>query len=607
MLPRALLLLALLAMLGACHDDTSRASGTVSVPSVRPAVVAPDGVWAELRLARPSVTWTALRAAVGGPLQYLPHGATGALLTLLGLPIHAAGELDVERPLVGAARAAAHDGPGQAATPAELGFAVALKDGRRLVAQLTVGPNARHDARTAPDGALVWLERRAGTERSGWLRAWELGVLDDTMLVGSSREALERLGPYLATTLSRRSLEQWRAPPSSPTARAASPGAEPDLLLVLAGPALAQALPGALSSLLDAARKTTLGRVRTLGDAGAAQASALALLGGWTELRAAVSMGEASTRLEAQLRFREEVRTRLGALGTTAPTRLLELPADSILAVGWAEPREARVAAAGADARRIAQLLGPKGPADAEPMLREGLGGLARGRGEATVAGLRCSGVGLTGFAKSSVEDAKAVREGLAQLTKLRRNPTVVARLAGLGLRLGVRSLRLEGIALDVTGLRLTRAARAAAQEVSPAPAPAADVASTPEPVELLAAVDEQALWLAAGMDARETLGLLYRARDGASAAPPLLADVVARLPERAWLMLGARPLGLLGCGTATPEPDPSALLFAAVGPNDAEAGMAGMMDAWLRVEATSALLRAAAEPWDAAAAQRGR
>ena len=95
-------------------------------------------------------------------------------------------------------------------------------------------------------------------------------------------------------------------------------------------------------------------------------------------------------------------------------------------------------------------------------MIERSVADLVHGRGDATVAGVRCTGAGITGFAYGTVADEDRMRRGIDGLAAFRKHGSIVSRLKKASLRLDASKRRLPDVPADVQRWRLTPAGSAA-------------------------------------------------------------------------------------------------------------------------------------------------
>ncbi len=514
----AVLLLCLPAGCDGCGKDGSGSSST-GVNAPLPPVPAPADLTAEMHLPRPQELLRELRAAAGGPALFLPRSLGAAVVNAVGFPITAAEVVDEQVPLV-----AAMSGTGASR---KLAVAVHLLDREKLVTIVGGGKDAFFDFKR--DGEKVWFEPRSSA------RAPEVpgtvALVDNYLVFGTDREAVEKLGPYLARTL-------------GPKAKRDGP----DVVVDLVAPVVP---PGA--SLKALAAKLPLPReLGAMVDMPALVDELVARLGDTKGGHIAVDVTNERIELTARL----EPKAALPAQPVTPRENLLSVPDDVVVALTWADQAKTREASAAHRAEQLKTLLGKptEEPSDEPSDPAPAMASVARGMGDRHTLALRCTGVGLTGFARGEVKDADALGGGLSELTELRQHPSVEAHLEKQKLGLSFETRRLEHVPFDVTRLRLT-------PEKAPVPGERGEV-------DLLFGVAPDHYLVAAGMQTVETVQRLEKPdEDRELSKQPLLAAAVARLPEKVWAGLVVDAQNLHGCLQG--QPGGQALpVAAAVGPD---------------------------------------
>lgn len=161
--------------LGACQPQASEPPRPRAAP-----VHVPDGLLADVVTPNLQACWDALRSQLGKTGAWLPEPVALAVVQLLGVPPLMAGRFQSERP---AHAAVAFDGP-------ELEWVAALPitSGREFAAELATGSGAPFRVRGT--GRILHLD---GRTRSGAA----LGVSGQFLLIGSSSEAIDRLGAFV--------------------------------------------------------------------------------------------------------------------------------------------------------------------------------------------------------------------------------------------------------------------------------------------------------------------------------------------------------------------------------------------------------------------------
>lgn len=512
------LAIALLCLAAGCDGCGKDGAGSPGVNAPLAPVPAPADLTAELHVPRPLELLRELRAAAGGPALFLPRSLGAAVVNAVGFPITAAEVVDEQVPLV-----AAMSGTGESR---RFAVAVHLLDREKLVTIVGGGKDAFFDFKR--EGEKVWFEPRPSA------RAPEVpgtvALVDNYLVLGTDRAAVQALGPYLARTL-------------GPKAKRDGP----DVRLDLVAPVK---LPGA--SLKALAAKLPLPQeLGAVVDMPALADELAARLGDTKGGRIAFDVTTERIELTAQL----EPKAGLPTQPVTPRENLLTLPDDVVVALTWADQVQTREASAAHRAEQLKTLLGKpteepsEEPRDPTPAMAS----VARGMGDRHTLALRCTGVGLTGLALGEVKDAQALGEGLAALTELRQHPAVEAHLEKQKLGLSFETRRFEHVPFDVTRLRLT-------PEKAPAPGERGEV-------DLLFGVASDHYLAAAGMQTVETVQRLEkRDEERELSKQPRLAAAVGRLPEKVWAGLVIDAQNLHGCLQG--QPGGQALpVAAAVGP----------------------------------------
>lgn len=490
-----------------CADSTE----PPPAPTLAPAAPAPAGLAFELVVRAPSTLLTEVREAMAGPMLLLPKSVGGMAVNLFGLPITAAELIDEQLPIVGAGLT---DDRGERAV-VHTAFAIHVKDGRRFVAHLTQGPDATFDAKS--DGDLVWLTAKDNL-REARLPA-ELAVVTNYLVVGDGERAVSDLGPYLATNLAR--AEPSKADLVVTVKNTAALAAR---LEHLKAPAEALALPGALGTVLDLPGSLDAAR-ELLEQVGSAEV--------------VVDLDPAAALVvEASLDARGPIeRAALATLPEISPSRMLTLPDGTVGAMQWGEPAGGRADDAGRRAATISDALGLT--EDDQASLRSALTAMGEGRGERSLVGLRCTGVGLTGMAEGDVRDDDALTSAVASLTAMAERPSVKGRLDAERMTIDVSVGRARHIPDDVHLVRFSKT-------------PEADrpTDETPPPIDLRYVIAADRFYAAAGAESLLVLQHLHQPdpeRRWASSSPSL-ESAIGRLGSSAWLAVAADPHALNAC-----------------------------------------------------------
>lgn len=558
-------------------DERAPTEGGAVAPSPVPE---PAGLVAEFVVAKPNSTWQKVRTLAGGSAQLLPQGFPLLVASLLGLPIKAAELVDSEVPLVGAV---AIEGEGEAE---RLVAGVHVRDGARFVAALTEGAEARYAARVDTTPMLTLLEPKPPAPPG-----LALGVLGNYVLVGREAEALRRVGPYVARTLS---------------TRPASEG--DDLALVAKRRGLTGAVRGRLERLWGAtkamleaserrererhggAEPTFADPVAALAKADATVSGLLGVLGDLDDVRASVVLDDRGVRARAALvpagaggpagRAFAEM-----ASGTAAP--LLELPGDVALALLTRDSVDARKRSADAQSQTLGELFAGRLPEGDGRRVDEALTLWAAGRGDWLTVGVGTELGRRAFYAASGVTDAGALDRGVRRLLELPKVPAFAAPIAQWAGALRVGEVTaLEGGAGSLVRVErrasVPRDDRAGAQRDDRGGAGRAGEASAdPQRFEIAWSIGPSRASFAAASDGRRALGALTSAPTTARLGNDSeVRRGVEALGDEVSFALLALPLRALG----GPEGPAAPVLLAA--------GRSGP-GAWVRCEAAPLAARA--------------
>jgi len=568
---------------GGCNgDDNKDAAG--SAATARPTVPAPKELLADIVLATPRTSWTDLRGAIGGPAILLPRSLGGLVVNLVGFPLRAVEEIDEQLPIVGAVlqKSGTERDAGHAAQPPLVAFGIHVKDGTRLLTVLTKGPDARFNSKPEQPSKIVWLERKSDQSK-GRIKEASVGVLDNYLLIANSTEAGRRAGHYLVYNLSQR-----KAPAEN-------------LVIELTASTARGALSKSLSTWskrLTSGADLLLDKMAPLLDLQDATKTLQTLLDDVGRARFALSILKTTIRLDAQLEpSNAAAKKRLAALPTVKPEQLLSLPDDTLVAARWAETAAGRQRRAQTRGRALEQALAVKSTA-----LRKALVGVALSRGDRTTAAVRCTGVGVTGFASGQVAKAAELRESLEALIALRKEPAVAAKLDKRGLKISTRKGRLERITHDIVLVRVEQIDKPGPSKPKPAapkkpdkPKKSDKPAKKPEPIgpiDLRYAIGDKRFFVAAGLDTVGTLQHLVMASpeaDRTLASKSAVKASLGWLGDKAWVVLFADPQAMVACRAGTPGGKLTTPVTLAVGP-------AASGGATLRLELAKLLLKVAAK-----------
>ncbi|WP_129345516.1 hypothetical protein [Sorangium cellulosum] len=542
-------------------------------------VPAPAGLIAEAFLPTPEATWAKARALAGGPAALLPGSAGALAASLLGLPIAVAPEIDGGVPVLGAAVEA----PDRPRPRGAIGIHV--KDGARLVDQLTRGDAARFRAKPDAATSITLLEPLQGTSPLA------LGVLGNYLLVSERADDLTLVGPYVARTMPRSAVPKE------------------DLAIEIPRSAIEGPLLKAARSAWDRAR----------GAEGAPRATAvplapmiedgLAVLGDLERARLTLVLGE-----DAHLRVTGTPRAGGGpasrasaelAVGDVKP--LLELPADTLAGVLVRD----RAASRAEDVPRLVDALAGLVEGELPPAERERLGAAIRAasdaRGDWFAGGLRFSGAGPTAFVRAAVGDRARLETAVADLLGTAELTPVKAALKREGIRISASKAALPQLTGDVRRVRLERSG-GASQAGGAAPSPArkapagaglsgggapgsSGASGAPSSVELLYLVRDDGLFASVGSEPGEGLRSVVAALQGENlGGVPAMKTALAPLGADIAFALVVEPLRLVASRLGQPGAGDSAPVVFAVGATPAAAGAPAVL--WARADVAATAIR---------------
>lgn len=563
----ALLALALGLSAGALACKSPGAPADAGALGLSP-VPAPAGLIAEAFLPTPDATWARVRALVGGPAALLPGSAGALAASLLGLPIAVASEIDGNVPVLGAAVEA----PGQPRPRAALGIHV--KDGGRLIDQLTRGEGARFRAKPDAATSIALLEPLQGTSPVA------LGVLGNYLLVAESPGDLTTLGPYVARTM-----PQAQVP-------------KEDLAIEIPRPAIEGPVLRAARSAWDRARGPDGAPAATAVPLAPMVEGALAVLGDLERARVTLVLDE-----NAHLRVSGTPKAGGGpaskastdlAVGDVTP--LLDLPADALAGILVRD----RAASRAENVPKLVDALAGLVDGGLPPAERERLGAAIRAasdaRGDWFAGGLRIDGAGPTAFVRAAVGDRAKLEAAIQDLLGTAELPPIKAAVQREGLRVSTGKAELPQLEGDVRRVRFQQTAAAGqpgGAGASPAPArKGAPGASLPPPtIELLYLVRDDGLFASVGNDPGAGLRSAVAAVQGESlgdvpaikaALAPLGADIAFALVVEPLRLVASR-LGQPGAG------DPAPVVIAA---GAAPAGAGAPAAIWARADVAAAAIR---------------
>jgi hypothetical protein len=486
-----------------CKSDAPLPPEKVS--SLEP-VPAPAGLLADVFVPNPDVAWGKIRAAVAGPALFLPS-TTGALAaTLCGLPFIAAGEIDGNVPVVGALVERPEGGKPRVA----LGLHVRSPD--KLVDLVTKGENVRLKSRVDEKTSILLLEPKEGGER-----AVALGILGNYLLVSQSLADLLEVGPYVARTL--------------PSAKMG----KDDVTFEIPGEALGGPISKGLRTSWDSLRPKP--RAGKASDAAAAVPSPLgglidslvSILGELDRGRVTMNFDEraAHVRLAGTPREGSTGAGSAAAMTMGDPKRLLELPADTEIALFMHDSATARAADAKTYAAGIAGALGKDVPAEDRAAIESALQAIAAGRGDEYTIGVTLLSTGPAAYVRSDVADGERLGKGLEEFFGLAKLKSVNTWLGESAMSVTTGKTVLENLPGDVYRVRIERSAVSPDADKPGKDKPGQDkpgqdkpskekpgkdkpkvdpVSGTPSTIDVLYMLGKDGLVLSAGYEARAAL-----------------------------------------------------------------------------------------------------
>lgn len=383
-------------------------------PVVLPAVPEPAGLAAEIFIPKPGTLWTKIRNLGGDKLALLPASFPMLVATLLGLPPAAIESIEQDAPAFGAVVIV--DGK-------ELPvLALHLRNGGRMVSQLTLGAGAKFAKKTDEPSGVVLLEPASG-ETS--LNA-AIGVAGDYLLVGYAPDGLLKLGAYVTRTL--------------PT----KPQPTEDLLADIRQNALEGPIAKLIASEWREAREGLLEKDKqerekrgaepsfgnpaaVVGHIDGAVQGGLAILRDLLAVRATLALDASGghVRLAGTPKPEGVAKREIGALRLGSPAALLTLPDDTVAAIHRRDDPPSRADTSKDGAESLDKVLGDKLGAKGKPLVEAMLGGWTKGRGETFTGGFFITKT-TSGFtAVFPVEDQAALDKSVRGLFDLAKSPPV--------------------------------------------------------------------------------------------------------------------------------------------------------------------------------------
>ncbi len=518
------------AALYGCRDKT-RAPQKHVKPAPPPP---PPDLLAEVYLAQPRRVIGEVRDAAGGSALMLPRSIGGLVANVMGYPIRSAEMFDEQLPIVAAV---------SQPKPAITHWAVAVHMRHRDALLLLLSGGARPPFNTQPAGEAQCLVRNDPDNKPSQL----LGcVLDHYLVITPSLAAAKALAPYTVRALA-----------------AQQPSAQGDILATIKRGAFEGWLPTQLSTLRSQYNPPQwLQRVSGFVDID----SLLTRAEGWSRqvggARTTITLGRKAWTLHGTLSPHDDAAAARWNKRLAAPTQHLgALPDDTMAAASWFEDSSDRAA----QAQRQGALFARGGAFDEDDreLLTQALGALSEGRGERTLLGVRCTGVGITGFARSNLHDSAKLDSAVKRLVAFSRRKAVLKQLDQQQLVLTHKTTRMLNLPYDVGVFRL-QPKRPQGRPATPADALGA--------IDLRYTISDKYLLAAAGYESLETLKLMYAPDEERQLLhKPTVATAVAQLPPRAWLYAYVDPQGIHGCQVGKPGGQYATPMWLTIGPGEGD------------------------------------
>ncbi len=547
-------------------------------------IPAPAGLLADLFVPNPDEAWTKARAAVGGPALFLPSTASNLAITLLGLPLAASAEIDGNIPLVGALV----ERPGGGRPRAAIGIHV--RDAQKLEGLLVKGEAARFQIRIDEKTSITLLE-----PKDGGARPIALGLLGNYLLVAPQTSDLLDVGPYVVRTL--------------PTSKMPKADVSFELPREALGGPIEKGLRSSWESLRPRARG---GPTPEGGKPPPPVPSPLngimdALLGILVELdHARVSLDfddrAAHLRLVGTPREGSTGAANIAAMTVGDPSRLLDLPADTDLAVYLHDSATSRATDAKKYADALAAAVGKDVPDEDRAALTAALVAVAEGRGDSFTAGVSLLSTGPAVVLRSDVADGEKLDEALGNLFGLAKRKRFATWLGQNEIDVTTSKTVLENLPGDIRKIRLTRTDakdkkdEKASKDRKDKPGkdkpgadkpegdkPAALPEGVPSTIDVLYMLGKEGLVLAAGYDAKASFRSVLESpgKENLSGRPEAKSAISAAGDKTAFVAF-VDPLRLLNRRAGKADPGPSAPLLFVLGKGGEGAGA---NDPWMRLD----------------------
>jgi hypothetical protein len=544
---RRWILCALVALMPACSSCGESQPQGSDAPAVELAPVPePAGLVGELVVQKPGEAWTRLRDLGGGPARLMPAGFGMLVTTLLGIPAGNAESLDTDIPVTGAI---AEDGENLS-----LALSAHVKSGPELLARLSKGADASFDAKHDDQSGITLLVPKPGKAST----EVQLGVIGNYLVVSTNLDALKKLAPYAARTLSK------QPPPKEA------------IVVTLKK----QALSGPLLKRLrawwqqqkkkleqsDLANRQKHGRgTPDFGDPAAAVAGLDSAVEGIAGLLgsssgARLTVEPSPERLDARLEVTPEktgaLAELLAGLNVGSADELLALPNDTSLGLLTRTTKESRESSAKSIVTGLSDLFKDRMSAADKRALETALTALAHGRGDWETYGVLLKG-GKGGLVyRAGVSDPKAFDTGARGVLKafqmkafaeplhqflgditFKPSTTEVPGVPG----------KVERMTIGLKPSPMQKAAGGKAMTAPNAPAPAA-----PRAVDVLWLIADGKVYGALSFEALPVLAATYAAptdKSKSHASDPLIRAAIGRVGKEAAFVVMLQPnrLGIAG------------------------------------------------------------
>lgn len=545
--------LTLTALALGCSKKPEPPAGPVTLAAVPP----PKGLVAELSIARPGATWAQVRTTMGGPAAMLP--ASGGLLatTIFDLPPTAAELFDMEIPALGAV------------VENEGRFAVVLafhvKDGPKLAEIASTGEAARFTKKPDANSGIVLLDPKEAESGPA------LGIAGNYLTIAARPADIVAYAPYVTRTLPSR------------------PAAKEDILATLPKAGLAHLVGQIRSeweelreerSKLEAMMNAQLGgkgSPSSFGYLDKRAASALEILDNLDDARLSLSLegGFAHVRLAAKPAEGAGAASRaISAMAPGDAKPLLDLPADSAIAVVYRDTAQVRETSATEQVALFEETYGPELKPSDKALFEQTLKGWAKGRGDWMSVGAVWDRDGVSLVARSAVSDTAVLEKAIGDWLRMTEVPAFAEPLSSI---LGPFKIAAPSTQKDFKTSRITRKAGVVPATLLPSDA-------LPSQLDMAWSVNEQAFVAAIGKDAKAAYMPVAKGTGSKLADVPEAAKLVNALDGDVSFALFAEPRKVVSAVTGKPAPEAAPVLVSF--------GRSGTNEAWVRLDVSQYALR---------------